>query len=117
MRGALPGSSVQTMAFTGQCGRCARPVPPGFRLRGGDLRCWRHVMGHPAVYRSALLAPLVVDLLLTPINQGDVILTHGFTTRVLFKIVLTYLVCRLLLEKKKHCAPRIPEPSQSGGGD
>jgi len=74
-------------------------------------------MGHPAVYRSALLAPLVVDLLLTPINQGDVILTHGFTTRVLFKIVLTYLVCFTVATFAALWAARIREPGQRGGGD
>jgi hypothetical protein len=98
-----------------RCGRCGRRVPPGFRLRGGDLRCWRHVMSHPAVYRTSLLAPLAVDLLLTPINQGSVIIEHGVTGEVALKIVLTYAVCFFIATFAALWAARIRGPERAGG--
>jgi hypothetical protein len=77
---------------TAGCGWCGRPVPPGFQLRGGDLRCWRHVVAHPAVWRRSLLTALIVGTILTAINQGNLILSHGFTREILLKMALTYCV-------------------------
>ena len=66
------------------CGRCGRPVPPGYRLRGGDLRCrWWHALLHPAIYRRSLITALIVGSVLTTINQGNLILSHGFTHEIL----------------------------------
>lgn len=76
----------------GMCSRCGRPVPPGYRLRGGELRCRRHVIGHPSVYRRSLITALIVGTILTAINQGNRILDDGFTLEILIKMGLTYCV-------------------------
>jgi hypothetical protein len=67
-------------------------VPPGYRVRGGDLRCVRHVLAHPAVYRRSLLTALLVGTVLTAINQGNLLLRHGFSQEILLKLALTYCV-------------------------
>lgn len=72
-------------------------------------------MSHPAVYRTSLLAPLAVDLLLTPINQGSVIIEHGVTGEVGLKIVLTYAVCFSVATFAALWAARIRGPEHAGG--
>jgi hypothetical protein len=52
----------------------------------------QHVIIHPAVYRRSLLTALLVGTLLTAINQGNLILRHGFTREFLLKMALTYCV-------------------------
>src|SRR5437660_9616765 len=106
----------------GRCGRCARPVPPGYRLRGGDLRCRRHVVSHAAVYRRSLLTALVVGTILTAINQGNLILSHGFTQQILIKTALTYCVPFCVSTSGALGAARIrterekPQPVPYAGG-
>jgi len=47
---------------------------------------------HPAVYRRSLVTALVVGTILTAINQGNLILSHGFAREILLKMGLTYCV-------------------------
>lgn len=75
-----------------RCGQCGRVLQPGFRLRGGDLRCGRHVIQHPAVWHRSLVTALIVGTVLTSINQGNLILGHGFSHEILLKTGLTYCV-------------------------
>jgi hypothetical protein len=75
-----------------RCGACARPLVSGFQLRGGDIRCWRHVVPHHAVWRRSLTTALIVGTILTAINQGNLILQHGFSGEILLKMGLTYCV-------------------------
>jgi hypothetical protein len=75
-----------------RCGRCGRPVPPGYRLQGGDLRCWRHVLPHPAVWKRSLITALIVGTILTAINQGNFIVHSGFSHQILLKMALTSCV-------------------------
>jgi hypothetical protein len=90
--GPTAAAHLVTVSPEGVCGRCRRPVPPGYRLRGGELRCWRHVIGHPSVYRRSLITALIVGTILTAINQGNRILDNGFTLEILVKMGLTYCV-------------------------
>lgn len=76
----------------GRCSWCGRSVPPGYRLRGGDLRCWRHVVAHSAVWRRSLLTALIVGTILTSINQGNFIVHSGVSEQILLKMGLTYCV-------------------------
>jgi hypothetical protein len=82
----------QSQEPTAACGRCGRRMALGFQLRGGDLRCWRHVISHPAVWHRSLVTALIVGTVLTAINQGNLILQHGFTREILIKMALTYCV-------------------------
>jgi hypothetical protein len=75
-----------------RCGTCGRSIAAGFRVRGGDIRCWRHVIPHPAVWHRSVGAALVIGTILTIINQGNLILQHGFTGETLLKMGLTYCV-------------------------
>lgn len=77
---------------TAACGSCGQPISAGFQLRGGDIRCWRHVIAHPAVWRRSVITALIVGTILTAINQGNLILQHGFTHEILLKMALTYCV-------------------------
>jgi hypothetical protein len=74
------------------CGACGRQIAAGFQVRGGDIRCWRHVVLHPAVWHRSLATALIVGSILTTINQGNLILQHGFTSEILIKMGLTYCV-------------------------
>lgn len=49
-------------------------------------------MSHPAVYQRSVLTALLVGTILTVINQGNLILSHGFTQEILLKMGLTYCV-------------------------
>jgi hypothetical protein len=68
------------------------PLRPGYRLRGGALRCFRHAITHPAVLRRALITALIVGTILTAINQGDLLLAWNVSPRVFVKMALTYCV-------------------------
>jgi hypothetical protein len=73
-------------------GVCSRPLRPGYRLGGRDLRCLRHAIGHPVVVRRALVTALIVGTVLTAINQGDRILGGDISAGVMVKMGLTYCV-------------------------
>jgi len=75
-----------------QCSTFPRTVRPGYRLRGGELSCWRHVALHRTVWRRAVVTALIVGTIVTAINQGNLILSHGFTHEILLKMALTYCV-------------------------
>ena len=75
-----------------RCGRCGRRLRPGFRLRGGDLRCGRHVIMHRAVWRRSLITAAIVGTILTAINQGNLIASHGYSREIVLKLCLTYCV-------------------------
>ena len=115
----MPASDVQPMPLpvvtSQRCGCCARVVPPSYRLRGGDLRCWRHVISHPAVYRRSLLTALVVGTILTTINQGNLILSHGFSQEILIKMGLTYCVPFFVSTSGALGAARIRSATDAGG--
>ncbi|HLZ69439.1 MAG TPA: nitrate/nitrite transporter NrtS [Dehalococcoidia bacterium] len=86
-----PSEAIQTVALP-RCGQCGRVLRPGFRLRGGDLRCGQHVIQHPAVWKRSLATAAIVGTVLTAINQGNFILGHGFSQQILLKMGLTYCV-------------------------
>jgi hypothetical protein len=75
------------------CGRGAR-----YRFAGAesgnaaDLRCLRHALFYPAVFRRAIGVATVVGTILFLINQLDVVLAGHVTALVVAKILLTYLV-------------------------
>jgi hypothetical protein len=75
-----------------RCGACGRSITAGYQLRGGDIRCWRHALSHPAIWRRSVLTAAIVGTILTTINQGNQILEHGFTPEILTKMALTYCV-------------------------
>ncbi len=70
----------------------AVPASAATALRGGDVRCARHVLTHPSVWKRALLTALIVGTILTAINQGNLIVRHGFTNEIAIKMALTYCV-------------------------
>lgn len=74
------------------CAVCGRRVPPGYRFRGGALRCGRHALRYRPMLRRSLLTALLVGTLLTGINQGNLILHHGFTAEIVLKMGLTFCV-------------------------
>lgn len=80
------------MSAVARCGWCRRELHAGFQVRGGDTRCWRHVVMHRAVWRRSVVTALLVGTVLTTINQGNLILQHGFTQEILIKMGLTYCV-------------------------
>jgi hypothetical protein len=87
-----------------ECGACGRRIAAGFRVRGGDIRCWRHVVRHPAVWYRSLGTALIVGTILTAINQGNLILAHGFTQEILLKMALTYCARRTQAQRARHQA-------------
>jgi hypothetical protein len=74
------------------CEVCHRPLHPGYRLRGGALRCGRHAPFYRPVLRRSLITALVVGTVLTAINQGDRLVRGDVTAMVLLKMGLTYCV-------------------------
>jgi len=75
------------------CGACARPARYAFADGDGRaLRCTRHALIYPRVWRRALGVALVVGVVLFAINQLDVVLSGGLTPVVLGKIGLTFAV-------------------------
>jgi len=50
------------------------------------------VVQHPAVWRRSLATAAIVGTILTTINQGNFILSHGFSHEILLKMGLTYCV-------------------------
>ena len=75
------------------CGVCARPARYAFAEGDGRaLRCTRHALSYPPVWRRALPVALVVGVVLFAINQLDVVLSGGLTPVVLGKIGLTFAV-------------------------
>ena len=87
-----PHDSMAAPARGSRCAVCSRPLRPGYRLRGGEMRCLRHAIRHPAVVRRAVVTALVVGTVLTAINQGDRILAGDVTPVVLLKAALTFCV-------------------------
>jgi hypothetical protein len=77
---------------TSRCAVCGDALRPGYRLRGGEMRCLRHTVRHPAVLRRAFATALIVGTILTAINQGERFLTGNVTPGVLLKAALTYCV-------------------------
>jgi hypothetical protein len=47
---------------------------------------------HPAVWHRSLGTALIVVRIVPTINQGNLILQHGFTHEILLKMALTYCV-------------------------
>ena len=76
----------------GHCGRCGRPLRPGYRMRGGAVRCFRCAVRYPPVLRRSLITALVVGTILTAINQGNRFLDGDITAAVLLRMALTYCV-------------------------
>lgn len=109
MTGVLPGELVQ--AETARCGICGRTLRPGFRLRGGVLRCGRHVILHPAVWKRSLITALIVGTILTAINQGNLILSHGISGEIALKMGLTYCVPFCVSTSGALGAARIERPT------
>ncbi len=89
---AIPDGSSAASASGFQCVVCGHALRPGYRLRGGETRCLRHAVRHPAVVRRAFVTALIVGTVLTTINQGDRILVGDVTPVVLAKAVLTFCV-------------------------
>jgi len=56
------------------------------------LRCLRHAVFYPRVFRWALQVAAVVGTILFLINQLDVLIAGRITALVVAKILLTYLV-------------------------
>ena len=75
-----------------RCGVCGRRLRPGYRLRGGLLRCTWHTILHRAVVKRALITALIVGTIITVINQGNVLLSHGFSREIVLKMCLSYCV-------------------------
>jgi hypothetical protein len=50
------------------------------------------VVQHPAVWQRSLLTAVLVGTVLTAINQGNLIVRHGFSHEILVKMALTYCV-------------------------
>ena len=57
-----------------------------------DLRCLRHAVFYPRVFRRAVQVAAVVGTILFLINQLDVVIAGQITLIVGAKILLTYLV-------------------------
>ena len=75
------------------CGGCARPARYSFvEGEGRALRCTRHAIVYPRVWRRAMRVALVVGVVLFAINQLDVVLSGGLTPVVIGKIGLTFAV-------------------------
>jgi len=83
---------VRDVLDTAVCGTCGVTLHPGYRLRGGALRCLRHAITYRIVLRRSLITALIVGTILTTINQGDRILDGDVSTGVFVKIALTYCV-------------------------
>jgi hypothetical protein len=75
------------------CGRIARYL---FASSGPasapHLRCLRHAVFYPRVFRRAVQVAAVVGTILFLINQLDVLIAGRITALVVAKILLTYLV-------------------------
>jgi len=85
-------SSMAALVSSHRCVVCGRALRSGYRLRGGETRCLRDAVRHPAVVRRAFVTALVVGTVLTAINQGDRILAGDLTTMLLLKAALTFCV-------------------------
>ena len=81
---SIPSSGVT-------CGVCTRPARYSFMEGDGRaLRCTRHAIVYPRVWRRALRVALVVGVILFFINQLDVVLRGDLTPVVVGKILLTF---------------------------
>lgn len=76
------------------CDRCGRVAHYRFSCTAATpaVRCWRHAVFYPPVFRRALQVAAVVGTILFLINQLNVVLMGEVTPLVIGKIVLTYLV-------------------------
>jgi hypothetical protein len=95
------------------CGRRARYR---FSSPGGatTVRCARHGLAYPAVWRRALGVAGVVGTVLFAINQLDVVLSGQLTPLVGAKIALTFLVPFSVSTYSSLAASRLPAPSAAG---
>jgi hypothetical protein len=97
------------------CEVCHRPLRPGYRLRGGALRCGRHAALYPPVLRRSLITALLVGTVLTAINQGDRLARWDVNGTVVLKMGLTYCVPFLVSTSGALGAGRL-DPSLTGTG-
>jgi hypothetical protein len=75
------------------CGRVARyQFASAEPASAPDLRCLRHGVCYPRVFRRAAQVAAVVGTVLFIINQLDIVLAGHVTALVVAKILLTYLV-------------------------
>lgn len=77
------------------CEVCGRADGPRYRFAGAGVarvRCLRHAVLFPPVFRRALRVAVLVGTTLFVINQGDIVLRGDLTPGVAAKIGLTYLV-------------------------
>ncbi len=68
------------------------PQPSGGAAQAAAPCDGWHVIQHPAVWHRSLATALIVGTVLAAINQGNLILSHGFTHEILPKMGLTYCV-------------------------
>jgi hypothetical protein len=77
----------------GLCGSDARYRFSSAEPAGAhDLRCLRHALFYPRVFRRAIGVAAVVGTILFIINQVEVVIAGHVTPLVVAKILLTYLV-------------------------
>jgi hypothetical protein len=78
------------------CGLCRHDARFRFasaeQAGAADLRCLRHAVLYPRVFRRAVGVSAVVGTILFLINQLDVVIAGHITPLVVAKILLTYLV-------------------------
>ncbi|MEZ5392539.1 MAG: nitrate/nitrite transporter NrtS [Bryobacterales bacterium] len=80
-----------------RCERCSRELATGgiyrVRIPGGTMiKCRRCAMLHGPMLRRSLRVALFVGVALTALNQGDVLLEHGLSGNLWWKIPLTFVV-------------------------
>jgi hypothetical protein len=75
------------------CGRIARyRFASAGPASAPNLRCLRHAVFYPRVFRRAVRVAAVVGTILFLINQLDVVVAGRITALVVAKILLTFLV-------------------------
>ena len=86
------------------CGRCGRhsgkgwsfafrkPVPEGAPDAGMIIKCFLCAIRHRPLVRRSLMVALVVGLILTVLNQGDILFAGSWKSPLYWKIPLTYCV-------------------------
>ncbi len=91
-RGARTPANIPVEARGARCGRCGGELRPGYRLRGGALRCLHCALRHPPLVRRSLVTALIVGTVLTAINQGGRFIDGDVDLGVLLRMGLTYCV-------------------------
>ena len=82
------------------CYECNRPLPPGkgHVFKSSDattrivIKCSICALIHLPMLKKSAITATVVGVILTGLNQGDVILYGSVSTSLLWKIPLTFLV-------------------------